>query len=300
MSATTPPKSVCADAVAVDAPPVRIDGEPVVVARDLHGAGARGSSRVGSRPDGRTSSCTSARRARAPAADGRGRSRRSAPSRAAPASRRCRTPSRPGRPGRSTGRRRRSRRARPRPPGSPPGTTVRSIPWSRSSRRMFRFMPKSYAATRNTGPFSAAAGAHERRGVVGLCRADRARQVGPGHAGGAADPLDERRRVEVHRGDRGAHRAVLPQATGELPRVDALDARHAVGRQELAQRSLGAPRARAPGGLPDREPRDLQAPALRILAVDPVVALVRRRHRHDLPGVGGIGEHLLVAGHARC
>ena len=29
-----------------------------------------------------------------------------------------------------------------------------------------------------------------------------------------------------------------------------------------------------------------------------VVADLRRRHRHDLPGVGRVGQHLLVAGHA--
>ena len=36
---------------------------------------------------------------------------------------------------------------------------------------------------------------------------------------------------------------------------------------------------------------------LAVLDVDPDVADLRRRHRHQLPGVGRVGEDLLVAGH---
>src|SRR6185312_3291865 len=54
-----------------------------------------------------------------------------------------------------------------------------------------------------------------------------------------------------------------------------------------------------PRCLPNREPGHLHAPALRILLVHPVVALLRRGHRHDLPRVRGVGKDLLVSGHAR-
>ena len=64
---------------AIARPPVRVDREAVVVARDLDDAGRAGPSRAGSRRDARTSSCTSGRRAPGRAAGARGRSRRSAP-----------------------------------------------------------------------------------------------------------------------------------------------------------------------------------------------------------------------------
>src|SRR4029453_19447791 len=43
------------------------------------------------------------------------------------------------------------------------------------------------------------------------------------------------------------------------------------------------------------EARHLRTRRLDVLAVDAVVADVRVGHRHDLPGGGGIGQHLLVA-----
>ena len=39
---------------------------------------------------------------------------------------------------------------------------------------------------------------------------------------------------------------------------------------------------------------------LRVLLIHPRVANVGGRHGDDLAGVGGIREHLLVAGHASC
>src|SRR4029079_15714260 len=49
--------------------------------------------------------------------------------------------------------------------------------------------------------------------------------------------------------------------------------------------------------LAHHEPGDLHPSGLGVLGVRAVVPLLGRRHRDDLAGVRGVGEHLLVAGH---
>src|SRR5205085_7252791 len=107
-------------------------------------------------------------------------------------------------------------------------------------------------------------------------------------------PADEGIGVEVLRGDRTAHRAVLADRERQPPRVDGLDADDAGGAELLGERPLGAPARSAAARLPDDEARDAEGFGLRVLVVRAVVALLRGGHRHDLARVRRIGEDLLV------
>ena len=68
--------------------------------------------------------------------------------------------------------------------------------------------------------------------------------------------------------------------------------------QKAVQRLLRAPVARRVGEFLDDEAGDLHPARLEIVGRDAVVADERVRQRDQLPGVGGIGQDLLIAGHA--
>ena len=130
-------------------------------------------------------------------------------------------------------------------------------------------------------------------------RRDGLRQIRTGHPGRRSGPLDERPGVEIVGRDRGTHRAVLPDPPRQLAGIDPFDPGDPGRFERLAQRTACAPRARTPSGLVHGEARHLDAPALRVLVVDAVVPLMRRRHRHDLSRIGGVGQDLLITGHPR-
>ena len=69
--------------------------------------------------------------------------------------------------------------------------------------------------------------------------------------------------------------------------------------RNVGQGLLAAPARGLVAHLADHESLREDAARLHVGAVDPVVADMRHRHRDDLPGVAGIGEHLLVARHRR-
>ncbi len=87
------------------------------------------------------------------------------------------------------------------------------------------------------------------------------------------------------------------QVAGQGPGVDAVDARDPMPLEVAVERVEGAEAAR-----PAALPADDERPHPRLLrlgvgVVDAVVALQRVGHADHLPGIGGIGQHLLVAAH---
>jgi hypothetical protein len=94
------------------------------------------------------------------------------------------------------------------------------------------------------------------------------------------------------------HRAGIPEVQRGRAGVDAADADDPLG-DELVVEAPVCPEVRDDaGGIANGETGDPDAARLRILVVHPGVADVRRGHQHDLPGVGRVGDGLLVAGHA--
>ncbi len=69
--------------------------------------------------------------------------------------------------------------------------------------------------------------------------------------------------------------------------------------QIVAKRAIRAPVARQRRRLPHDEAGHMRRLRLGITGRNAVVADLRRGHGDDLPGVGRIREHFLVAGHAR-
>ena len=137
---------------------------------------------------------------------------------------------------------------------------------------------------------------------VGVVGADLAGQVGAQHRLLAAHPVQQLVGVgqRVAGEHAGLHRAAAAQVPHHRAGVDAGDADDALADQFVLQRS---------GGPPVRRPRrrvahrvagdpDLVAAALGVLAVPAGVADLRRGGDHDLAVIAGVGQRLLVAGHA--
>ena len=72
-----------------------------------------------------------------------------------------------------------------------------------------------------------------------------------------------------------------------------------VGDEIVAQRASGAPVARHRRLVADDEAGHLRRARLDVVRRHAVVADLRAGHRDDLPGVRRIGQHFLIAGHAR-
>ena len=98
--------------------------------------------------------------------------------------------------------------------------------------------------------------------------------------------------------DADPHGAAVAQVAGQRPGVDAADADDALGDQLVVQAAGGPPVRRAAGRVADDEAGDPHLPALVVLAVHAGVADVRGGHDDDLAVVAGVGQRLLVAGHA--
>ena len=85
---------------------------------------------------------------------------------------------------------------------------------------------------------------------------------------------------------------------GDGARVDAADADDAVADERVVERLVGAPVRHDARGVAHDVARHPDAARLGVLVVHAGVADVRRGLQHDLAGVRGVGEGLLVAGHA--
>ncbi len=130
-----------------------------------------------------------------------------------------------------------------------------------------------------------------------LLGADRAREVGAGHRGLRGDL-----RARVSLGDLGreqppAHRAAIADVTNERARVDAADRRHAAGGEPVEPAALGIGVVLAVLRLAHDHGSCLDAIGLHRLGGDAVVAHQRIGEGDDLPGVAGIADGLLIAGH---
>ncbi len=99
-------------------------------------------------------------------------------------------------------------------------------------------------------------------------------------------------------GERRPQHALLAQQARQRARVHLADARDAVACQVVGQRLVGAPVRHHGADLAHDESRHLRPVGLHVLGVDARVADMRQRHAHHLAAVGGIGDHLLVAGQA--
>ncbi len=94
-------------------------------------------------------------------------------------------------------------------------------------------------------------------------------------------------------GDSGAANT-LGNGTGIQP----LNGHHLAFHEKLVERFRGAPVARQIASLADDETRWLKPVGFKIVFVDPVVSDERISKKDDLPGVAGVGQNLLIAGHA--
>ncbi len=117
---------------------------------------------------------------------------------------------------------------------------------------------------------------------------------GPGGAGGAVGPGGQGLAGE----DAGAHGAALAQVAGQGPGVDLAHAHDPGARQLVLQFAPGPPGRGAPGRVAHHVAGDPDPARLGVLVVDARIADVGGGLHHDLAVVGGVGERLLVAGHA--
>ena len=168
------------------------------------------------------------------------------------------------------------------------------MPCCASRVGVIALIPRSSAATVNR---LSPTGRHD----VRLGGGDLGGEGGPGHRGRGADALQEGvlrlagRRAGEHA---DPHRAALAQVPGQRAGVDPADADHALGDQVVLQRALRAPAGGPHRGVAHDVAGDPDPARLVVLVVDAGVADVRRGHDDDLPVVAGVGQRLLVAGHA--
>ncbi len=123
----------------------------------------------------------------------------------------------------------------------------------------------------------------------------------PGHAGLLADgsELLVRRQVRVGAAEHAAlHGTGVTDPTGERPGVDAGDAHDAVTDEVVVERRVRAVVRHDAARVAHHVPGHPDAAGLGVLVVHTRVADVRRGLHHDLPGVGRVGQRLLVPGHA--
>ncbi len=123
-------------------------------------------------------------------------------------------------------------------------------------------------------------------------------QILAGHPRGLQDALQQLGRVEFGGGDADPHGAALAQVPGQGAGVDLGDPDHALAAQFVVQGTVGAPIGPHPGEIPHHIPGDPDAGGLVVLVVPAGVADVRRGRDDHLAVIAGVGERLLVAGHA--
>src|SRR5690606_27513292 len=95
------------------------------------------------------------------------------------------------------------------------------------------------------------------------------------------------------------HRPRLADVAGELAGVDAGDAGDPVGAEQGVEVALGSPRGAASGQVAHDDAPAEGPTGLEVGRRHAVVADVGVGKGDDLPGVGRVGDHLLVAGEDR-
>ncbi len=130
------------------------------------------------------------------------------------------------------------------------------------------------------------AGAH----LVSEMRADH-RRLG-------LDTLQQRRRVCFHTGNAHPHCASLPDVAGQGASVDVAHPDNALRTQLETQISTRAPVGGEPGGVAYHIASDPDPARFAVLVVPAGIADVRSGRDHHLAVIAGIGQGLLIAGHA--
>ena len=128
---------------------------------------------------------------------------------------------------------------------------------------------------------------------------DVAHEVGAFHVRNRAGLAHQLARVDIARGDHAAHDAGRSQQPRQLPRVDVGNRDDVVGDEIVAERARRAPVAGDRRLLAHDEAGNLRHGRFDVVGRHAVVADLRRGHRDDLSGVRRIGQHFLIAGHAR-
>jgi len=82
-------------------------------------------------------------------------------------------------------------------------------------------------------------------------------------------------------------------------RIDSRDHRHRGRSQEFLRGLVGSPVARQWRKFPDHQSFDIRAHRLVVRLVGSIVAYLGIGQHHDLAGIGGIREDLLIAGYRR-
>ena len=139
-------------------------------------------------------------------------------------------------------------------------------------------------------------------GDLGGGHRDRGGQVLPRHLGAPRARARSCSSALEGRGipgeDPAAHAAGGADVARDGAGVDAADADDAVADERVVERLVGAPVGDDARGVAHDVARHPDAAGLGVFVVHAGVADVRRGLQHDLAGVRGIGEGLLVAGHA--
>ena len=98
--------------------------------------------------------------------------------------------------------------------------------------------------------------------------------------------------------DHPIHRTTFPEVTHQCTGIDTSDAHHLMGPHPVLQRVLAAPVAVQRSELPCDHATGVRLISLLVIGIDSGVAQFRVGKGDQLTVVAGIGEHLLVAGHA--
>ena len=105
-------------------------------------------------------------------------------------------------------------------------------------------------------------------------------------------------RLEALGVDHAVHHALAAQLAGQTAGVDTRQADDLLLLEVFVQRQAAAPVGGMLRDLAHDKARDPALAGLVILKIDAVVADQRVGHGDDLAVVGGVGQHLLIAGHA--
>ena len=107
----------------------------------------------------------------------------------------------------------------------------------------------------------------------------------------------ERGRIDGAGGNDPTHDTRGPQQPGQGAGVDSGNRHDSVIHEILPQRLVGAPIAGDGRLLADDEPSHLGPARLDVFRGDAVVANLRTGHRDNLPGIGRVGQDLLIPRH---
>jgi hypothetical protein len=134
--------------------------------------------------------------------------------------------------------------------------------------------------------------------LVGLTGCDAVRQVQPLHRRGLLQELKQLRRGLAVTADHAIHGPHLTQVTHQGTGVQTADAHQLVGLHPALKGLFTAPVAGNWGQLAGNHATGMGAISFLIVSIHPGVTEFGIGEAHQLPGIGGVGQHLLVTGHA--